>query len=168
MYDLIIEDEQINDFERVTPIRIYRSQTDGLSPVLLFFHGGGFVCGNLDTLEGYCREIASFTKYTVISVDYPLAPEHPFPTPPEAMYAAINWIYKHLTKWQGDPKNFFVSGSSSGATLSAVVSIMARDRNGPEIRGQILLCPMTDKGMIHGFPTLPLELPEKKRSTEQD
>ncbi len=142
--DLLIEDEQINDFERVIPIRIYRSQTEGLSPILIFFHGGGFVFGNLDTLECYCREIASFTKCTVISVDYPLAPEHPFPTAPEAMYAAINWIYRHLNEWQGDPKNFFIGGSSSGATLSAVVSIMARDREGPKIRGQILLCPMTD------------------------
>ncbi|MFA6914930.1 MAG: alpha/beta hydrolase [Parachlamydiales bacterium] len=143
-YDLSIQNSTIMNFSTEIPIRIYRKDSDKLQPVLIFFHGGGFVFGNLDTLECHCREIAHFANCMVISVDYPLAPENPFPAAPEALYAATTWIYEHLEQWNGDRKRLFVGGSSSGSTLAAVVCMMVRDRGGAEIQGQILLCPMTD------------------------
>jgi acetyl esterase len=126
------------------PIRIYLPQVKDNCPIFVFFHGGGFVFGDLDTLECHCREIAYYSNCIVISVDYPLAPEQPFPNAPEAAYAATNWIYDHLSEWKGDENSLFIGGSSSGATLAAVVSIMIRDRGGPKLSGQVLLCPMTD------------------------
>lgn len=143
-HNLTIQDQQVQTSRRLIPIRIYQSQAEGLSPVLIFFHGGGFVFGNLDTLEGFCREIAYFTKCTVISADYPLAPENPFPEAPESAYEVTNWIYNHLSIWKGDRNRVYIGGSSSGATLAAVVCMMLRDRGGPKLNGQILLCPLTD------------------------
>ncbi len=143
-HDLAIENELAETAEGPIPIRIYRPNIQKLCPTIVFFHGGGFVLGNLDTLEGYCRELAQLAHCIVVSVDYPLAPENPFPKPVEASYAATCWIHDNLKKWKGDPDNLFVGGSSSGGTLAAAVSLMARDRMGPKLKGQILLCPMTD------------------------
>src|SRR5262245_24685570 len=90
-YSLAIKNLSANTGQGSVPMRIYRSQNDDILPVLIFFHGGGFVFGDLDSLECYCREIAHFANCLVISVDYPLAPEHPFPAAPESAYAAVNW-----------------------------------------------------------------------------
>lgn len=141
---MTIQNEVAETSRGPIPIRVYHPQVETLYPTLVFFHGGGFVFGDLDTLECHCREIAYNANCILISVDYPLAPEHPFPNAPEAAYAATNWIYNHLREWNGDEKRFFIGGSSSGATLAAVVSIMIRDRGDLKLGGQILLCPMTD------------------------
>lgn len=150
-YPLTIQDESVPTPDGEVPIRIYRPLTEGRRPsvnercrTLVFFHGGGFVFGDLDSLEWHCREIASFADCMVISVDYPLAPEHPFPAAPHSLYASTNWIYGHLERWKGDPDHFFIAGSSSGANLAAVVCMMIRDQGGAKVAGQVLLCPMVD------------------------
>jgi acetyl esterase len=142
--DLMIHDEMADTSYGPTAIRIYRPPGPDAYPTLIFFHGGGFVYGNLDTLEVLCREIAQAARSIIISVDYPLAPEYPFPEAPEACYAAVKWIYDRLGKWNADPVNCFIGGSSAGATLATVVALMIKDRGGPLLSGQILLCPMTD------------------------
>lgn len=141
-YNLQIWNDSARSSNGNIPVRIYRPSSDELLPALVFFHGGGFVFGNLDSSEVFCREIAHFAHCIVVSVDYPLAPEHPFPGAPEASYVAVNWVKRHLDDLGG--KSLFVGGSSSGGTLAAVTAMMARDRNGPKINGQILLCPLTD------------------------
>lgn len=125
-------------------IRIYRNPSQDLQPVLIFFHGGGFVFGNLDTLENHCREIALSANCIVISVDYPLAPENPFPTALETLYNSTKYIFQNINNWRGDPTRIFIGGSSSGATLAAALAIMIRDRGGTKLQGQILLCPLTN------------------------
>ena len=143
-YNLSIENGVAKTAEGDIPLRIYRPEGEALLPALVFMHGGGFVFGDLDTLEGYCREIAHRAHCIVLSVDYPLAPEHPFPAAPQSCYAATCWIQEHLSQWGGDPQRLFIGGSSAGATLAASVCQMIRDQGGPEIAGQILLCPMMD------------------------
>lgn len=141
-YNLAIREETAATPQGEIPLRIYRPKTSDVLSALVFFHGGGFVFGNLDTLESYCREISHFANCIVISVDYPLAPEHPFPAALDAAYAALKWIEKRLETWHGE--QIFIGGSSSGATLAAVTAMMIRDQGGPKICGQILLCPLTD------------------------
>lgn len=143
-YDLKIQDEIALTSYGPTPIRVYRPPVDEPRAALIFFHGGGFVFGNLETLEVYCRDLANSFQCVVISVDYPLAPENPFPAAPESCYAAACWIYDNLGKWNGIPQKCFVGGSSAGATLATVVTLMIKERGGPKLSGQILLCPMTD------------------------
>ena len=143
-YPVIIKNEFLSTDVGNLPIRIYQPEVGLTFPVILFFHGGGFTLGNLDTLDGLCQEISYFANGVVISVDYPLAPENPFPAAPEACYAAACAIYDRLDDFRGDFKHFFVGGSSSGGNLAAVVALMARDRQGPSFSGQLLLCPTTD------------------------
>jgi acetyl esterase len=126
------------------PIRLYFPQKYNQCPTLMYFHGGGFVFGDLDSLEISCRELAHVAQCVVISVDYPLAPEHPFPAAPEACYESAIWIAEHLRDWKLNPDRLFISGSSAGATLTAAVTQMILDRGGPSLQGQILLFPMTD------------------------
>ncbi|MCH9608997.1 MAG: Acetyl esterase [Chlamydiales bacterium] len=113
------------------------------TPTLVFFHGGGFVFGNLNTSDTFCQELAKTTLCTVIASDYPLAPENPFPAAPEACYALI----EQLAKEENDAFPIFIAGSSAGGTLAAVTALMSRDRNGPKLAGQILLCPMISAAM---------------------
>lgn len=141
---LLIQDEIAPTAYGPTLVRIYRPPSNVPYPVLIFFHGGGFVFGNLDTLEGYCRDIAHHSQCIVISVDYPLAPEFPYPEATESCYAATQWICEHTEKWNGDKNKCFIGGSSAGATLALVVTMLIKERGGPKLRGQILLCPMTD------------------------
>jgi acetyl esterase len=92
----------------------------------------------------HCRELAHFAQTKVISADYPLAPEHKFPAAPEACYEVTAWIARFMGEWKWDLDRLYIGGASAGATLSAVVAQMIRDRGGPKLRGQILICPSTD------------------------
>jgi acetyl esterase len=122
----------------------------GDRPVLLYFHGGGFVIGGLDTHDNVCQILADESGWTVVSVDYRLAPEHPFPAPLEDAYAATEWVEANPEAVGGDG-TIAVGGDSAGGNLSAAVSLMARDaeRNaaneeyGPEIARQVLIYPVT-------------------------
>lgn len=127
------------------PARLYQpSNTQEEIPVFVFFHGGGFVLGDLDTLDDFCREIADYTQCMLISVDYPLAPENRFPVAPQACYQASKWIWNNLVKNNKKLNRFFVGGSSAGGTLAAVVALMARDEKSFPLNGQILLCSLTN------------------------
>ncbi len=126
------------------PARVYAPAAAGPRPVLLYFHGGGFVEGNIDTHEAVCRHIAVASGRLVISVGYRLAPEHPFPGAPEDAYAALQWAWREAHALGGLASDIAVAGDSAGATLSAVLCLMTRDRGGPRISAQVLLYPATD------------------------
>lgn len=126
------------------PIRIYRPEGNGPFPVLVFFHGGGWVIGDLDTHEEICRSLANKVTCAVVSVDYRLAPEHKFPTAPEDCYAATKWVAANAAQLLGDPSRIAIGGDSAGGNLSAVVAQMARDRGGPPLVFQLLIYPATD------------------------
>ena len=112
--------------------------------VLMYFHGGGWVVGSRDTHDVYCRDLAARTGLQVVSVDYRLAPEHRYPAAAEDCYAATTWVAENLALVHGIPGELVVAGDSAGGNLAAVTCLMARDRGGPEITGQILVYPITD------------------------
>ena len=126
------------------PLRVYTPDGRGPFPVLVFFHGGGWVIGNLDTHDGVCRLLANGAGCMVASVDYRLAPEHPFPAAAEDSYAATKWIAGKAATIGADPKRVAVGGDSAGGNLAAVVALMARDRGGPALVHQLLVYPVTD------------------------
>ena len=111
---------------------------------LVYFHGGGWVIGDLDTHHGFCHALAKTSGCLVVAVDYRLAPEHRYPAAVEDAYAATKWVAENSEVIQADPDRFAVCGDSAGGHLAAVVSLMARDRNGPRIDLQILIYPITD------------------------
>lgn len=126
------------------PIRIYHPDTLRTLPIIVFYHGGGWVLGNLDTHDNLVRYLAVKTEAVIVSVDYRLAPEHPFPSGIDDAYAALNWIAENAATFGGDPTKIAVAGDSAGGNLSAVVSLMARDMSGPEISRQVLFYPATN------------------------
>jgi acetyl esterase/lipase len=135
------------------PARIYIPKTlrkkDGLSPCLAFFHGGGFVIGDLDSHDVVCRKLAHEGEMIVISVDYRLAPEHKFPAAAEDCIGATQWIAANAKQLGIDVARLTVGGDSAGGNLAAVVAIAARDGAGPKIAGQVLIYPATDFRMNH-------------------
>jgi acetyl esterase len=135
------------------PARIYTPtslrKADGLAPCLVFFHGGGWVIGDLDSHDVVCRKLADAGQLIVISVDYRLAPEHKFPAAVDDAIAATAWISGHAQQLGIDASRLMVGGDSAGGNLAAVVAISARDGNGPEIAGQVLIYPATDFAMTH-------------------
>lgn len=134
------------------PARVYRPLTlreaNGLSPCLVFFHGGGWVIGNLDSHDVVCRTLAHEGQLIVISVDYRLAPEHRFPAAVEDAIAATEWISNNAGSLEIDAAGLFVGGDSAGGNLAAVVAINAREA-GPKVAGQVLIYPATDFSMSH-------------------
>ncbi len=126
------------------PVRIYLPQLHGSAPVLVYFHGGGWVVGNLETVDAFCRSITNLARCAVVSVNYRHAPEHQFPLPVEDAYAATQWVATHAGTLGGNPARLAVGGTSAGGTQAAVVAQMARDRRGPQIACQLLIVPVTD------------------------
>ncbi|MDQ2797599.1 MAG: alpha/beta hydrolase, partial [Actinomycetota bacterium] len=130
------------------PLRVYRPSRPGAGPlpVVLNFHGGGWVSGDPRQTEWWCAAIAAQAGVVVVSVDYRLAPEHPFPIPVEDCYAATRWVAEHGADLTVDGGRLAVMGDSAGGNLAAVVSLMARDRGGPAIALQVLIYPSVDLG----------------------
>ena len=126
------------------PIRIYIPEESKVLPVTLFYHGGGWVQGNLDSHDNVVRYMAARSGSILVAVDYRLAPENPFPAAVEDAYAALKWVAGNAKLFSGDPSKIAVMGDSAGGNLSAVVSLMARDKNGPKISRQILVYPATN------------------------
>jgi acetyl esterase len=126
------------------PVRIYTPAGSGPFPVLVFFHGGGWVICDLDTHDPTCRDLCNGAGCVVVSVDYRLAPEHKFPAAPEDCYAATQWAAAHAAEINGDPARLAIAGDSAGGNLAAVVAQMARDRGGPRLVFQLLIYPATD------------------------
>jgi acetyl esterase len=135
------------------PARIYTPKSlrrkDGLAPCLVFFHGGGWVIGNLETHDVICRKLAHEGELIVISVDYRLAPEHRFPAAVDDAIIATQWIAANARQHGVDASRLIVGGDSAGGNLAAVVALDARDGNGPAIAGQLLIYPVTELSRKH-------------------
>lgn len=138
------EDRRIPGPGSDIPIRIYTPRelkTGEKLPVLVWYHGGGFVIGSLDTHDSACRMLANRADCLVVSVDYRLAPEHKFPAAVEDCEAALKWVALHAVEFGGDPRALAVGGDSAGANLAAVVAILARDAAHPKLAFQLLVYP---------------------------
>lgn len=124
--------------------RVYRPHgpEDVRRPLVLFLHGGGFVFCDLESHDGFCRQLSREVDAVVVSVDYRRAPEHRAPTAAEDAYAALIWASERHAELGTDPARLLVAGDSAGGNLAAVVALMARDRNGPALAGQALLYPV--------------------------
>jgi len=133
--------------------RLYRPHaSEKPLPGMVYFHGGGFIYGDLDTHDGVCRGIAHSARCTVVAVDYRLAPEHRFPAAVEDAYAATQWIAANASALGIDPAHLTVAGDSAGGTLATVVALAARDAGGPRLCFQMLIYPATDQRQ--GFPSI--------------
>jgi acetyl esterase len=110
----------------------------------MFFHGGGFVVGNLDTHDRLCRALANAGHCVVVAVEYRLAPEHPFPAAPQDAYAATRYVSEHAGEFGIDPGRLAVGGDSAGGNLAAAVTLMAREQGGPHLAFQLLIYPTVD------------------------
>jgi acetyl esterase/lipase len=131
------------------PLRIYIPERSGALPVLMYFHQGGWLLGNLDTDDAVCRILANLGQCIVVSVNYRHAPEHKFPAAPEDAYAATCWVAQHAHEFDGDATRLAVAGTSSGGNLAAVVTLMARAAQYPRLCYQLLRVPVTN----HAFDT---------------
>ncbi|MCB9100564.1 MAG: alpha/beta hydrolase [Anaerolineales bacterium] len=139
-----IEDRLIPGPAGEIPIRIYTPAGSAPFPVLLFFHGGGWVTGNIDTHDPLCRSLAKRAGCLVVSVDYRLAPEHKHPAAVEDAYAATIWVADNAARFGGDPHRLAVGGDSAGGHLATVAALLVRDNNGPKILHQLLIYPVTN------------------------
>ncbi len=125
-------------------LRIYTPEGNGPFPVFVYYHGGGWVLGDLEVIDPILRSVTNETGALVVSVDYRLAPEYKFPIPAEDCYTATKWVAENIAKYKGDPNQIAVGGDSAGGNLAAVVPLMAKDRGGPTIQLQVLLYPVTN------------------------
>ena len=125
-------------------VRVYSPGGEGPHPALVFYHGGGWVIGDLYTHDGICRSLTNAATCVVASVDYRLAPESKYPVAVEDSYAALRWAVANAARLQIDPRRVAVGGDSAGGNLATVVALMARDRGGPALVHQVLLYPVTN------------------------
>ncbi|MCL6516465.1 alpha/beta hydrolase [Alicyclobacillus sp.] len=164
-----VEDRSLPGPGGPLPVRVYRPAahtrgampTGGATPVgkdgesdlapslLVYFHGGGWVLGDLDTVDDTCRALCEACRRVVVSVDYRLAPEHRFPAAVDDALRAVRWVADHAEALGASPEGLVVAGDSAGGNLATVVALRARDEGGPAIAGQVLVYPITD----HNFDT---------------
>ena len=126
------------------PVRVYTPEGEAPFPIVVFFHGGGWVVGTLDSYDPLCRALAAATPAVVVSVDYRLAPEHRWPAAVEDAYAATLWASGNAAALGGAQHRLAVAGDSAGGNLAAVVALGARDRGGPQVAFQLLVYPVLD------------------------
>lgn len=143
--DAHVEERKVAGADGDLNARMYRpnGSTERL-PVLIYAHGGGFVLGDLDGHDALCRQLAVDAACCVISLDYRLAPEAKFPAAPEDCYAATCFIHARADELGIDPSRIALGGDSAGGNLAAVVAKLAKERGGPKLAFQLLLCPATD------------------------
>lgn len=143
--ELRAEDRAVDGPGGPIPVRVYRppTETEAPPPVVLFFHGGGWSVGDLDSYDGTARRHAADADAVVVSVDYRLAPEHPYPAAVDDVWAVTQWVAEHADELRVDPSRLAVAGDSAGGNLAAVVAQLARDAGGPAIRFQLLWYPAT-------------------------
>ncbi|MFQ5417111.1 MAG: alpha/beta hydrolase [Myxococcota bacterium] len=133
------------------PVRLYRPLgAEPPTPLIVYYHGGGWVVCDLDTHDGVCRFLAEETGSAVLSIDYRLAPEHPFPAAVDDALAAFRWAAAHGAELGIEPERIAVAGDSAGGNLSAVVSLLAVEQGGPRPAFQLLFYPVTDLSSKHG------------------
>jgi acetyl esterase len=139
-----IEEKSIPGPTGDIPIRIYRPESGNKHPLVMLFHGGGWVVGDLDTEDATCRGLCRRVGAVVVSVDYRLAPETPYPGAVDDCYAGTIWAVEHAEELGINASRVATSGTSAGGNLSGAVAMMARDRGGPAIAHQVLFCPVID------------------------
>ncbi|MFC6964268.1 alpha/beta hydrolase [Halocatena marina] len=139
-----VAERTVSGPEGSIPIRSYTPEGDGPHPALVFFHGGGWMLGDLETHDALCRALTNATECVVVSTDYRLAPEHRFPAQIEDCYAVTNWVANNAEAIGARPDRLAIAGDSAGATLAVGVGLLARDRDGPEIHYQVLAYPATN------------------------
>jgi acetyl esterase len=140
-----VEDRKIPGPASQLPVRIYTPEGTGPFPSLVWFHGGGWVVGDLDTADATARYLAVGSNCVVVSVDYRLAPETKFPGPVEDCYHATRWAMQNCASINAEPGKLAVGGDSAGGNLAAGVCLMSRDRGGPAPVFQLLVYPVTDR-----------------------
>lgn len=154
--NVIVTERDIDTKNGQVKLFIFEPHREGTKPALLWMHGGGYILGAGDDYMG--KSIAEIAGCTVISVDYRLAPEHPFPAAPEDCHAALLWVAKNCSQLSIDPERIAIGGESAGGGMAAGVALMNRDRNGPALAFQLLMYPMIDNlhhtpsGMIEDYP----------------
>ncbi len=139
-----VENRSIDGPGGAIPVRIYSPAGNGPRPALVYFHGGGFVIGSLETHDHTCRALANAARCVVVAVDYRLAPESKFPAALDDCYAATSWVAENGLAIGVDPSRIAVGGDSAGGNLAAVVALLARERGGPRLAFQLLVYPATD------------------------
>lgn len=148
MFKLWEEQIKVRDGATI-PVRIYQPVNKSPLPLIVFFHGGGFVTRSIDTHDKACRRIAQMNEAVVVSIGYRLAPEFKFPIPVYDCYDATCWAATQADRLGADPERLVVMGDSAGGNLATVVAIQARKLNGPHISSQVLIYPTTDGRMIN-------------------
>ncbi len=139
-----IEDRAIAGPGGELKLRIYTPKGKGPFPLVVFFHGSGFVICSLDTHDTLCRHLCAGASAVVVSVDYRLAPEHKFPAAPDDCLAATRWAGAHAAELNADPARIALAGDSAGGNLAAVTALRVRDEGGPALCAQLLIYPVTD------------------------
>ncbi|MEU2610063.1 alpha/beta hydrolase [Micromonospora sp. NPDC007271] len=127
------------------PVRIHRPVGDGPLPTLVYFFGGGWTLGSVDTADGICRRLVNATPCQTVTVGYRLAPEHRFPAAVDDGHAALRWLAAHADEYRVDPDRLAVGGDSAGGNLAAAVTLLARADGGPRLAAQLLVYPNTDQ-----------------------
>ncbi|MCW3840477.1 alpha/beta hydrolase [Micromonospora yasonensis] len=140
-----VRDTQVPGPDGPLPVRIHRPAGDGPLPTLVYFFGGGWTLGSVDTADGICRRLANATGCQTVTVGYRLAPEHRFPAAVDDCYAALRWLAAHADEVGVDPDRLAVGGDSAGGNLAAAVTLLARADGGPRLVAQLLVYPNTDQ-----------------------
>ncbi|MBM7691777.1 acetyl esterase [Peribacillus deserti] len=148
-----VSDRDIRGAESTIKVRIYTPEGEGPFPVVVFFHGGGFVYGDLETHDSVCRSIVKASNHMLVAVEYRLAPENPFPAAPNDCFAAAKWVYEYAEELNADRTKLAVAGDSAGGNLATVVAMMAKELSGLEIAKQVLLYPVTDRFNPDKYPS---------------
>ena len=140
-----IEDHKITvrDGEQIT-VRLYTPVLGKTLPVIVYYHGGGWVYGNLESVDAGRQLLADQAQAIVVSVDYRLAPEYPFPTPLHDAYDSLVWVHNHMEALGGDASRLSVAGDSAGGNLATVVAYLATALEGPSLHAQTLIYPVTN------------------------
>jgi acetyl esterase len=147
-----VEDVAISGADTSIPARVYGPDGARAHPVMLYFHGGGYVKGGVEESDAFCRNLAHVTRHTVVSIDYRLAPEHRFPAAHDDAVAAATWAANHAEEFGAAPGPIVVCGESAGGNLAAVTSLRLRSSPRIAIRHQILLQPVVDFAL--SFPSI--------------
>ena len=139
-----IKNMDIKTVSNQVPVRIYTPDSGYNFPLIIYSHGGSWISGSIDESENICRKLSKNSKAIVVSVNYRLAPENPFPAGLNDVYNVLQWVYENANTINGDSSRICVAGDSAGGNLSAVVCQMARDKSGPHITSQVLIYPSTN------------------------
>ena len=153
-----VEDRTLDTDAGAVRVRVFTPEADVPVPIMMYFHGGGYVKGGLDETDAFCRRLARTTSNVVVSVDYRLAPEHPYPAALDDAYHSSLWAYENAETLGGTRVSFSMCGESAGGNLAAVVCLLARSGEKIEISRQVLLQPVVDFTL--SFPSIEMPASE--------